>query len=133
MANKLTWDREQPEGTVRYTVESAVAIATDNPHVLNLLLSLEALRMAIILIDFNCKVDPGDPLLFSYKFEAADGRKWIQTLRFPVGLADEPWMAFNVQDAWLMAEIDHHRLVREHIIALIRSHGVTKVTGTVTP
>ena len=102
-------------------------VPTNSQDARDLLDSLAALNAAIPLKKFDVERDAVDLTLYSYKFEAVDGRRWQQSFSIPVD-GSEPSMDFDTKgDKWKMSEFSPHRMVREKTIALIKVYGTWKV------
>lgn len=87
--------------------------------------TLNALHAAAPLKKFDLERDSVDPELYSYEFEAADGRKWKQGLRFSGGTV---MMSFTTQgDEWEESEFVLHRPVRAVCISLVNNFQVSKI------
>ena len=69
--------------------------------------------------------DSGDPQIYVYQIELADGRIWHQDLR----IIDENDVSqkFDVQDWWGLAEFTPHRECRSQIIELVTLYGLTEL------
>lgn len=107
------------------TVTSVVQLPSNDGDLRNLLDALFALHSAAPLTKFDVDRDPLDLALYDYRFEAADGRKWKQTLRIPAG--SEAVMTFDVADGWKESEFALHRPVRSASISLARNFQVQEV------
>lgn len=70
----------------------------------------------------------GSGWVFSYEIVASDGREWKQDLLFPASVDHDPPMTFNVPDGWRRAaEFQHARGLRNHIIDMINTAGLTRL------
>lgn len=91
------------------------------PEVVTFLQTLDTLHGAVPLARFHYVQDPTDPLVYTYRLDAADGRRWDQTLRFD---SNVPGQTFDVDDFWREPEFVPHRAVRTAIIALTITRGL---------
>lgn len=102
-------------------------VPTNSQDARDLLDSLASLNAAIPLKKFDVERDAADAELYSYRFEASDGRRWRQNVRVPVD-GSEPSMDFDTMgDLWRLSEFAPHRAVREKTVALIKVYGAWKV------
>lgn len=118
-------DTELKNTTINCLFSADQAVPVDDGDVRVFLDSLKSLHTAAPLTKFDVVRDIVDPTKFSYEFQAADGRKWKQTLWVPVN--GEPTMQFTVNDSWKESEFVLHRPVRAVCIALIRHYGISKI------
>ena len=117
------------ENTVFTCTMDAVGdgVPTNSQDARDLLDALADLHGAIPLSKFDVDRDPVDLELYTYRFEAADGRKWRQNVRVPND-GSEPSMDFDTMgDFWRMSEFAPHRLVRDKTLALIKVYGAWNV------
>lgn len=63
------------------------------------------------------RVDRTGVSQWNYSFESIDKRHWRQTVDFSTSRV---LMNFDVKDYWALEEFVPHRVIREHIIGMIR-------------
>lgn len=87
---------------------------------------LHALRANVDLDTFKFERDSGD--VYDYQFTHKDGRKWRQKIDFSYNGPTDPGQSFNTHgDFWLLSEFEHHRLLRDAVIALHNWRAVDKI------
>lgn len=60
-----------------------------------------------------------------YEIKLVDGRKWNQTITFPVPPTMNPSMTFDVSDPWTHEEWGWHQGIREWIINAVVDYGLS--------
>jgi len=103
---------------------------TQNP-LPQLMIALGKFEIGADFVSFKVEVD--DPVnghpMYKYRFTHRDGRKWRQVIIMDD--PNDPGMTFsNAGDPWRLSEFMAHREVRDLVIGLIRTHGLTKLEVT---
>jgi len=68
-----------------------------------------------------------DSALGEYEVKLTDGRKWKQTITFGSPPNADPPMTFDVDDAWRASEFVRQRAMRDLIVSLVVTHGLTEL------
>lgn len=110
--------------TIDLTVTCDSAVAVNDGDIDALVDALFVLNAAVPLSKFDVERDLVDATVHTYKFVAADGRKWSQSIWQNGGEAE---MTFDVPDRWKMSEFALNRPVRDACVALMASPGVSRI------
>lgn len=112
------------------TVELDADIGLDHQLVTTMLALAQTLYDAVPLTSIEFAQSPNDPKQFDYRIDAQDGRIWQQAVVFSSWPASDhdPPMTFNVPQGWRrVAEFQHHRALRTHLIAMVNNAGMTRL------
>jgi hypothetical protein len=85
---------------------------------------LSDLRSVIPIVDFKLTLLTGYD--WRYRYEAVDGRVWVQTLRIPPG-GPVTMSSSGLNGFWSLEEFNIGRPLRAYVIDLVVSQGVTKI------
>lgn len=114
--------------TAKLMVESELVIPTTDAGYQAFLTALERLRTSIPLVTLLFKEQPAGSQIYRYELTTADSRQWIQTIQFDV-TPNDPAQTFDVTSLWKLSEFTLNRPVRDGMIYLRNTYGVTKITG----
>ena len=91
-------------------------VDTGNPDLQELFRRVHVFGRAVPLYSLSLKQYQGpNSGLYTYEFEATDGRKWSQRINPSFGT-----MNFDVTDYWKVSEFETHRAVRDKIIFCVQ-------------
>jgi len=113
-----------PDFKENFTFISAAPIPPDHVDRVALVRSVSAFHAVVPLVRFRThQTAPG---VFSYLFEAVDGRVWTQTIDFSASTSD-PALTFSVPAGWKLSEFAFQRPIRDLVVRLIPAFGATEI------
>lgn len=110
-------------------IEIEAELALDDKKVTTLLELAQALYDSVPLSTIEVtRMASGSGWTFTYEIRAADDRTWTQTILFPATVDPDPPMTFDVPEGWRrVAEFQHARGLRNHIIDMINNAGLIRL------
>jgi len=100
---------------------STQPLSQESATVRGILTDAEAFNAVVPLTRFRFESTLGDQ--YVYEFLAIDGRHWLQSIDIPS--SGEAHQSFNIPDFWKLSEFSLQRSMRDAVIALVKSHGLT--------
>lgn len=120
-------------GELVFRLESGTAIDADAPSVTLLIGTVLSLHRIVELSEFRFRPKPsGPPTSYLYSFTALDGREWEQEFRFTGPDPLDPEMDFST-GFWRLSEFRLHRPIRDQIVQMRDSVGLSDMRVTFTP
>lgn len=109
-------------------IDSNPRLSVGDANLVSVLSGLRAVEAVVPLTRFYLQRTA--PHVYTYRFNAVDGRIWRQTMTFSPD-AQNPSMTFNqVTGAWLLTEFIPHRAVREACGRLVNAVDLTMLDIT---